>query len=157
MVRRKRMISVERTTAAYAIFGAWKIMSARRILGRGSGPPGWHGKEDAKGGARQSMKKLVAVASLIASSLALQARAGDADGLTLTIGKFSKDGDGFVGQTLSVKNGTTAPIEFLHLECGFLRGNQLITTGVNYLQNLKVGETGYQTVTVRITDNIFPD
>jgi hypothetical protein len=64
-----------------------------------------HGKEDAKGGARQSMKKLVAVASLIASSLALQARAGDADGLTLTIGKFSKDGDGFVGQTLSVKNG----------------------------------------------------
>jgi hypothetical protein len=104
MVRRKRMIFVERTTAAYTIFGAWKIMSARRILGRGSGRRDGTVKDDVKGGARQSMKKLVAVASLIASSLALQARAGDADGLTLTIGKFSKDGDGFVGQTLSVKN-----------------------------------------------------
>jgi hypothetical protein len=104
------------------------------------------------------MRKLAATALFIASSLASPARAGDLDGVTLTLGRFSVDENGFVMQTLSAKNGTPAPIEWLNFECGFLRGNQLMATGVHYLQNLQAGQTGYQTVTVRITTRgDFPD
>jgi hypothetical protein len=97
------------------------------------------------------MRKLVAAALFLASWPALPAHAGDLDGVTLTMGKFSIDENGFVRQTLSAKNGTSAPIEWLNFECGFLRGNQLMATGVHYLLNLQAGQTGYQTVTVRIT------
>jgi hypothetical protein len=34
---------------------------------------------------------------------------------------------------------------------------QLIATSVHYLKNLQPGQTGYQTVTVRITQGDFPD
>jgi hypothetical protein len=97
------------------------------------------------------MRKLLVAALLMASSPALPAQAGDLDGITLTMGKFSIDEDGFARQTLSAKNGTSAPIEWLNFECGFLRANQLMATGVHYLLNLQAGQTGYQTVTVRIT------
>jgi hypothetical protein len=104
------------------------------------------------------MRKLAVIGSLIASSLVSPTRAGDLDGVTLTLGKFSIDENGFVRQTLSAKNGTPAPIEWLNFECGFLRGNQLMATGVHYLKNLQAGQTGYQTVTVRITTRgDFPD
>jgi hypothetical protein len=98
------------------------------------------------------MRKLVATALFFASSLASPARAGDLDGVTLTLGKFSIDENGFVRQALSVKNGTTAPIEWLNFECGFLRGNQLMATGAHHVTDLQSGQTGYQTVTVRITN-----
>jgi hypothetical protein len=103
------------------------------------------------------MRCLILVVLLIASSLVSPTRAGGLDGVTLTLGKFSIDENGFVRQTLSAKNGTAAPIEWLNFECGFLRGNQLIATSVHYLKNLQPGQTGYQTVTVRITQGNLPD
>ena len=101
------------------------------------------------------MRRLILAALLIA--LVSPTRAGGLDGVTLTLGKFSIDENAFVRQTLSAKNGTAAPIEWLNFECGFLRGNQLIATSSHYLKNLQPGQTGYQTVTVRITQGDLPD
>jgi hypothetical protein len=101
--------------------------------------------------------KLIGAAALALLMTSGAAIAGDLDGVTLTLGKFSIDKNGFVGQALSAKNSTSEPIEFLQLECGFLRGNQLIATGAHYLKNLQAGQTGYQTVYVEITQGDFPD
>jgi hypothetical protein len=95
------------------------------------------------------MGKLL-VASLVAALLAAQVRGGNADELTLTSGKLSKDAFGFVNQKLSVKNNTAADIEVVYFECGFERDHQLLATGIGNLQNLKRGETGEITVAARL-------
>jgi hypothetical protein len=100
------------------------------------------------------MGKLL-VAPLVAILLASQARHGDADGLEVVSGKLVKDHYGFVNQTLSVKNGSAADIEVVHLECSFVRENRLVATGIGNLKNLKSGGTGDMAVVARLT--VIPD
>ena len=91
------------------------------------------------------MKRSLPAAAAITLALSPQsAGAGDLNGVTLTLGKFKID-SGYALQALSVKNGTSASVEWIIVECGFLRGNKLVATGTASLTNLQAGQTGFDT------------
>lgn len=90
------------------------------------------------------MKNLFAVAFLVALVQPVMAGASD---VTLTLGKFSTDGKS-ASQLIVAKN-SGPPIFDLVIECAFLRGSELLTTGRDFALSVQTGQTAYL--------NIIPD
>jgi hypothetical protein len=94
------------------------------------------------------MTRAITIALLLA--ICSPARADER--VSLTMGRFTAAGDyGYFQQALSVKNSTEAAIEWVALECGFFHGDQLVATGVDSVVNLQAGQTGYATVSAKVT------
>jgi hypothetical protein len=86
-------------------------------------------------------KHVLAAAILIASVAPVMA----GDDVTLTLGALTSDGHS-VTQLVSVKNNAGEPILNLAVECGFLRGTELLATGRGFALNVQTDQTAYLSV-----------
>jgi hypothetical protein len=69
-----------------------------------------------------------------------------AEDVVLTPGKFTTDGK-IATQLLTAKNNGSEAITILAVECGFLKGAELVSTGKGSSLNVDTGQTAYLKVT----------
>jgi hypothetical protein len=83
------------------------------------------------------VKQLTIIAGL--ALFASPAAAGDVD---LIKGQLSRSGD-YARQTLGATNKTSVTLKTIRAECGFFRGDSLLASGANSVNNVLSSQTAY--------------
>lgn len=64
--------------------------------------------------------------------------------LILTVGRFAPGN--IAMQTVEVENRTSQYIQDVRVECGFFHDQELVSSGVNFVENLAAGSKGFAPV-----------
>jgi hypothetical protein len=91
------------------------------------------------------MMKRALLTATAAICIATSAAAAD-DIVELIKGRFAAGSGTYAHQAVAVINHSATMLQYIEVECGFLRGNDLIATGSGVIENVRPGQTAYKEV-----------